>query len=160
MMLFLLILSLSTCLGEEAVIAVGEAHTCFGAVGQVRCWGRGSEGQIGTGSSSDMGSSPNQVSSLGPISFAPSLGKITSLSTGYRHTCALFLQGRIVCFGLNNYGQLGIGNTSSVGCGPVCLSITNINGLGFQNPTFTVKAVSSGGWHNCALFSNGKVRWY
>ena len=39
----------------------------------------------------------------------------TALSLGNGQTCALRLDGRVVCWGLNSNGQLGIGNTTNIG---------------------------------------------
>ncbi len=139
------------------VLAVANHHTCFGAVGQMRCWGRGDRGQLGTGSIANLGDAPNQMSLIGPISFAPSLGKVTSVGAGQVRSCALMETGKVVCFG--NGGYLGIGGPSSVGCGGACLSTVNLIGIAFKD-TFLVTAISSGAEHNCTLFTNGKVRWY
>jgi hypothetical protein len=154
----------SVCFGQSNnVLAVGEGHTCFVAVGQMRCWGWGRYGQLGTGSTANLGDAL-QMSLLGPISFAPSLGKVTSVSAGRCHSCALMETGKVVCFGssafvFNNYGQLGIGNNGRVGCGLACLSTVDLSGISFGD-TYFATAVSSSGDHNCALFANGKVRWY
>ena len=41
-----------------------------------------------------------------------------SIASGGFHTCTLRTDGRIVCWGQNTYGQLGIGNTTNVGTSP------------------------------------------
>ena len=38
-----------------------------------------------------------------------------AIALGDQHTCALRNDGRIVCWGTNEAGQLGLGNTASVG---------------------------------------------
>jgi alpha-tubulin suppressor-like RCC1 family protein len=150
----------SVCFGQRNdVVAVGYQHTCFVAAGQMRCWGWGEYGQLGTGSTADLGAAPDQMSLIGPIAFASSLGKVTSVSTSYYHSCALMETGKVVCFGEGGYGQLGIGSGASAGRGGTFLSTVNLSGIVFKD-TFLVTAISSGSQHNCALFTNGKVRWY
>ncbi len=149
----------SVCFGQSNNVAVGQYHTCFVAAGQMRCWGGGWEGQLGSGSIANLGIAPNQMSLVGPIAFAPSLGKATSVSAGEWHTCAIMETGGVVCFGHGNNGALGIGSEASVGCGGTCLSTVNLNGIAFRD-SFLVTVLSSGCFHNCALFAKGKIRWY
>jgi hypothetical protein len=143
------------CFGDSTVFAVGALHTCFNDSGQMKCWGYGVAGQLGTGSTSS-GISPNQITA---ISFASSLGKVTNVRAGTQHSCALFDSGKLVCFGINLDGSLGIGSQTYAGCGGSCLSTIQLTGIGFADPTVLVSAVSPGGYHSCALFTNGKVRW-
>ena len=41
-----------------------------------------------------------------------------SITAGEAHTCALLDSGTIRCWGANNYGQLGIGDTDTAAAGP------------------------------------------
>ena len=70
--------------------------------------------------------------------------------------CARSVQGHIKCWGYNNYGQLGHGNTSTASDGP--------NEMG-ANLAFvplgsnrTALQVSVGAEHACALLDNGSVK--
>ncbi len=48
--------------------------------------------------------------------FYPHTGFVTAaLAAGIQHTCALQIDGTVVCWGYNGNGQLGIGSTTSVG---------------------------------------------
>jgi alpha-tubulin suppressor-like RCC1 family protein len=38
---------------------------------------------------------------------------MTSLSSGFMHSCALLVVGSVLCWGDNSYGQLGIGSTDT-----------------------------------------------
>lgn len=40
------------------------------------------------------------------------------LAAGASHTCALRTDGKIVCWGLNQWGQLGVGTFCNVGTSP------------------------------------------
>jgi len=43
----------------------------------------------------------------------PALGNVTALSVGTDFACALLSAGTVECWGVNNYGQLGNGTTTS-----------------------------------------------
>ncbi len=87
--------------------------------GQVRCWGSGANGRLGYGNTNDIGD--NEL----PGSVAPvDLGgqSAFAIAAGGSHTCALlatplgFLpSGQVRCWGLGLSGQLGYGNTNSIG---------------------------------------------
>jgi alpha-tubulin suppressor-like RCC1 family protein len=126
----------------QPVVAAGLAHTCaVRSNGLVSCWGRNSDGQIGTGPSSAPVTTPNDVSGI-PVA--------TAVATGGYHTCALLSTGTVSCWGLNSEGQLGNG---AAGQGlrsatPVTVARTTA-GL--------VVAIAAGAYHSCALLSNGVI---
>ncbi len=74
-----------------------------------------------------------------------------TLTTGDRHSCAL--SGTAVrCWGAGDVGQLGYGNTKSIGDNETPGSVGPID-LGGP-----VKAISAGNFHTCALLVAGTVR--
>jgi len=82
-----------------ASIAAGYGHTCARTNGGgVKCWGSNSWGQLGNGSGSDS-DVPVDVSGL--ASGASSIG------VGSDHSCAVIGAGQVLCWGSNQYGQLG-----------------------------------------------------
>ncbi|MBG0738648.1 hypothetical protein IV500_04335 [Paeniglutamicibacter antarcticus] len=85
-------------------IASGYGHTCAAADDGVWCWGENSSGQLGDGTTANQ-STPVKVTGLNGK-------KITSLATGYAHTCALS-DGETWCWGFNGFGQLGDGTTTN-----------------------------------------------
>ncbi len=56
--------------------------------------------------------------------YPPASGAVVAFATAYRHTCALLTGGSVVCWGRNDYGQLGTGDTMSR------LTPTVVSGLG------------------------------
>ena len=125
--------------GRTAVaLSSGEYHTC--AIldnGAVSCWGRGSDGQLGNGGTSDK-TTPTLTSNLGRTAVA--------LSSGGAHTCAILDNGAVSCWGRGSDGQLGNGGTSDK------TTPTLTSNLGR-----TAVALSSGGAHTCAILDNGSV---
>jgi alpha-tubulin suppressor-like RCC1 family protein len=121
-------------------VAPGGYHTCAIADGGALCWGWSSDGQIGNGSSSQESRVPVQVSGL--------MSGVQAISAGYQHTCAIVGGGAVVCWGRNNYGQLGTGNTTGSSV-PVPVS-----GL-----TSGVQAITTGDYHTCAIADGAALCW-
>ncbi len=66
------------------------------------CWGNNTRGQLGLGGTSEMEPRPRRLAR--PASVA-------RLDAGGRHTCAIDVLGRLWCWGANDQGQLGVGDT-------------------------------------------------
>jgi len=130
-------------------IAAGYGHTC--AVlsdGTVACWGKNTFGQLGLGAP-DF--SPN-VSRNIPVAVTGGAltGKtVTQISAGGEHTCAVLSDGSVACWGGNDYGQLGKGDTNEINI-PVA-----ITGGVFTNKT--VSQIAAAKEHTCAVISDGSV---
>lgn len=83
-------------------LSLGHRHTCELRAGRIRCWGDGTNGQLGTGALRKE-----------PAAITLDVGADwTSLSTGEQHTCGLKQDGSVWCFGGNQAGQLGVGDLS------------------------------------------------
>ena len=134
-----------TPIGEFEVrpdlIAGGHDHTCaIQSDGSVRCWGDGTYGKLGYGGSGDR-NTPTATASLG-------VGRTAiDITAGGEFTCAVLDDGSVVCWGRNDYGQLGDG------------TLTNRN-----TPTQTISlgrpavAIEAGSHFSvCALLDNGSV---
>ncbi|WP_146655005.1 RCC1 domain-containing protein [Labilithrix luteola] len=135
-------------LSDVTSLAVGVMHNCAATdQGYVYCWGRSVFGELGYAVEGDAGSpDPNDPGS--PIAQrVPGLTDVASVVAGEDHTCAIRKNGQVVCWGRNDYSQLGdgtgIGRTTPA---PV---------LG--DPTYAVH-LTAGGFNSCATFSGGKVR--
>jgi len=76
-------------------------HTCAVGSGGLACWGANGSGQLGDGSTAQIGT-PRAVSGIAAAS---------ALAAGERHTCAVG-PGGLVCWGANGSGQLGDGSTT------------------------------------------------
>ncbi|UXR63830.1 RTX toxin [Bdellovibrio bacteriovorus] len=85
-------------------VATGEAHTCAVSLdNRLFCWGNTDDGQVGGGSSSGTQSSPLHIDTGTTY---------LSVVSGDLHTCALTTDNKIKCWGRNDYGQLGLGDTT------------------------------------------------
>ena len=103
--------------------------------------GRGNNGQLGNGGTSDK-TTPTLTSSLGTGRTA------VALSSGASHTCAILDNGAVSCWGSGSSGQLGNGGWS----GKTTPTLTSSLGTGR-----TAVALSSGDYHTCAILDNGAV---
>ena len=105
------------------LIVGGHNHTCAVKSGQMYCWGRNDQGQLGNGSTTD---SSLAVKPAAPFDAADAMNAV---SAGDGHTCATYADGNreLYCWGDNQYGQLGNGsNTDSTS--PVMVSGTVARG--------------------------------
>jgi alpha-tubulin suppressor-like RCC1 family protein len=128
-------------------IAVGNRHACAAvAGGRVRCWGYSDSGQLGNGSRGALTLRPVQVRGPdGPLSGVKVLG------LGAKHGClASTGDYNLRCWGDNDYGQLGDGDTDDNGR-PIRVVFTG------SGPVEDVTALALGARHSCALSGAGAV---
>jgi alpha-tubulin suppressor-like RCC1 family protein len=132
-------------------ITAGENHTC--AIldnGSVRCWGRGTNGRLGTGDTQDIGDT-ELPSAVAPV-FLGTGRTARAITSGGAHTCALLDNGSVLCWGAGSLGALGYGNVQDIG---------DNESPGSQAPVFLGRkavAISAGEYHTCAVLDNGTVR--
>jgi alpha-tubulin suppressor-like RCC1 family protein len=98
----------STPLTGAITVSAGMQHSCaLMSDSTVTCWGRDVVGQLGD-SQSGFGYRPY----AGPVTYGPDyLVNVAALASGYYHNCALLKNGNIVCWGINDEGELGDGTT-------------------------------------------------
>ncbi|HYW49520.1 MAG TPA: hypothetical protein VE861_02880, partial [Gemmatimonadaceae bacterium] len=114
-------------------LSAGAQHVCgVQPNGIVRCWGDGTQGQIGDGAG---------VSRSTPA--AGIAGAYVMVSSGGTHSCALAADGRALCWGANERGQLGDGSSLRA------LSPVEVRGA----PAFAT--IAAGRHHTCALDLTG-----
>ena len=101
-------------LGGHLFTAITTAwrHTCaLDPAGAAWCWGTNEYGQIGNGSSGAAVSMPTRV--VGGFTFS-SISAGSPPAIGYdpgEHTCAVSTSGTTYCWGRNDMGQLGLGQS-------------------------------------------------
>ena len=123
---------------------------------KTKCWGRNNYGQLGQGDTNDRGDQANEMGdNLDYIDLGTN-DKAESLSTFYDHVCAVLTTGGLKCWGYNNVGQLGLGDTNNRGdqSGEMGNSLPAIS-LGTGK---TAKAVAAGHAHTCAILNDYSVK--
>lgn len=105
-------------------ISASDTHVCAVSVnGQVKCWGTGTGGRLGNGSTSSLGSSLGTIGANIPEVQLGSGWIAIQVSAGNSHSCAVIestsTRNRAVkCWGNNGSGQLGVGDTTTRGDNP------------------------------------------
>lgn len=138
-------------LGGIAIqITAGGAFTCaLLDGGDVRCWGSNANGQLGYPGLGNVGDDESPASA-GDVTLG---GKAIQLGAGERHVCALLDTGKIRCWGQNADGQLGYGDTETIG------DDENPSVAGDVIVGFGAIQVSAGDRHTCVVTnSNGGLR--
>jgi alpha-tubulin suppressor-like RCC1 family protein len=122
-------------------VAAGVSHSCaLAADGTVRCWGSNQFGQLGIGSvAQGPFATPQQV--LGVFD-------AVSIASGPFHTCVVLVDGRVQCWGRNDFRQLGDGTTTDR------RFATPVPGISAGGAV----ALTLGRTHSCALTPSGGVR--
>ncbi|MBX3188782.1 MAG: hypothetical protein KF819_17320 [Labilithrix sp.] len=121
-------------------VALGERHTCARKPDlTVKCWGDDSRGQNGTGGAAGDG---GVVTTPQPVAITDA----TRIASGKNHTCVVRTGGRVSCWGDNQDGQLGNGQTNA-------RSPTPVDVLNLSDAT----AIACGANFSCALRATGGV---
>ncbi len=124
-------------------VGLWREQTC--AVSQdarIYCWGRGINGQLGSGGRSSL-FEPTEIVSEGSRSWV-------SVASGAGHSCALDVAGVVSCWGLGRGGQLGIGWR------PEPLESLVPVDVPFH---LQFRAVTVGGRHTCGLTARDTGTW-
>lgn len=133
-------------------VSGNNSHTCVAlSSGEVRCWGRGAEGQLGHGNTLTLGDDETPAAG-GDVDIG---AVVDQVATGSAHTCVLLGgpddTGRVKCWGANSSGQLGYGDTTPVGDdeSPKVRGTIDIPGV--------ITQLVAGANHTCALVQGGDV---
>ena len=120
-------------------ISAGYQHTCaVTTTGAAKCWGLNGYGQLGDGT---------KTTRVVPTPVTGLTSGVVSISAGYYHTCAVTTSGGVTCWGENDYGGLGIGNTTG--------STVPVNVPGVAAG---VAQVAAGHSYSCAVLATGDVK--
>lgn len=135
---------------------MGSFHSCaILANRRIKCWGFNFFGELGYENTDNIG---DQSSEMGNALDFVDLGDgllVQQVAVGRSHTCALFTNGKLKCWGDNSFGQLGINSMLQKGH----TTLTMGNNLPFVDlgGEYTVLKVQTGQYHTCALLNIGQI---
>lgn len=87
--------------GDVTALSLGDDYSCaLLSDGQVMCWGRNSNGQLGTGT---------LVDSAVPVAVVSLQEGNVALGAGAKHTCVMNSAEQMQCWGADSFGSLGGG---------------------------------------------------
>ena len=135
---------------NATAISIGGGHSCaLHRTGAISCWGSNWYGQLGNGQSGENADSSVPVKVKG-------ITDATAISAGFVLSCALHQDGTISCWGNNEYGQLGNGQSGENADSSVPVRVADIT---------DATAISAGHEHSCALHRTGAIscwgyNWY
>jgi alpha-tubulin suppressor-like RCC1 family protein len=125
-------------------IAAGDGFSCaLLSIGKVKCWGRGSDGQLGDGSERTR-TAPALVRGL--------TGAVQISASG-DHACAVVASGSVECWGSDPYGQLG-----DVADRPMLISgIAGATAVAAGGGAIPDKIAENDSAYTCAIVGSGQV---
>jgi alpha-tubulin suppressor-like RCC1 family protein len=117
---------------------VGELTSCaLTAAGKVSCWGYGAHGSRGDGTTTETRTQPVAVSGL---------SNVVKFSYGYYNGCVVIKSGNELCWGYNEYGEVGDGSTADALTPRPVVQLGKVADLGI------------GYEHALALLKNGQAK--
>jgi alpha-tubulin suppressor-like RCC1 family protein len=122
--------------------------------GEVKCWGRNNEGQLGYGHKLTLGDGASELPSMLPVVPLGSLpqDEVLQIDAQFDHVCARLKGDRVRCWGNHLYGKLGYKVNSPIGDNEPPSSAGDVQ-VGAP-----VLRVVAGFQHTCTLLSTGNVR--
>ena len=99
-------------------VVTGSKHGCtLLQDASIKCWGWGVHGQLGQGSTENLGDEPSEMgNALRSVNLADR--RVLDLSAGFAFTCVLLDDDSTRCWGANANAELGIGTRTNVGSIP------------------------------------------
>jgi hypothetical protein len=132
-------INIASSLPDFRTLSVGESHVCLIDGSSVLCQGESLSGQAGVVKTP---SDPHVTSLESVVSGA------TAVAAGARHTCAIISGGRVKCWGANDKGQLGVGETFSMSAAPLIAAL----------PTSQVaRTIAAGGDTTCVITDSRRL---
>ena len=130
-------------IADAIAVTVGHLHTCaLRSTGEIACWGRNHDGQLGNG---EMGS--DDANSAVPAAVLD-ITDAVAVSAGGEHTCAVHATGEVSCWGDNFGGELGNGQNGNEFDSAVPVKVAGIS---------DAVDVSSDQLHTCVLREGGSM---
>jgi E3 ubiquitin-protein ligase HERC3 len=124
--------------------------------GGVKCWGRNVQGSLGLGDEETRGDEPGEMGDALPYVDLGTNVRALDVAVGLRFACALLEDGRVKCWGRNEFGQLGLAQPGDRGDEPGEMG----DALPYVDLGTGVRArgVSAGEDHVCAALEEGRLK--
>jgi alpha-tubulin suppressor-like RCC1 family protein len=126
-------------LGAVTALALGEQSSCALSSGQVWCWGRNDQGQLGDGSTTSR-ATPARIPTL-PDGF-------NKLESAAFHSCAANGQG-VWCWGNNSSAQLGVAPVTGRLFEVIPVPVPTLGAVSAMQLEFSGSCVSANGERRC-----------
>jgi alpha-tubulin suppressor-like RCC1 family protein len=124
---------------RAVALSAGTDHACvLMSTGATKCWGFNRNGAIGDGSTTERHA---------PVDVVGLPSNIKIIAAGSMHTCALTTAGAVVCWGWNEFGQVGDGTEID--------RHTPVPVVGLSSG---VIAIAAGNGYSCAATDAGHVK--
>lgn len=141
-------------------IAAGQDFTCARLDdATVKCWGRGTDGRLGIGSTAALGIAQGDIAASAGVALGTGLTPV-QLSLGHYHACAILADGAgarsAKCWGDNQWGQLGRGNVGDLGDAPGELGDA-LPAIDLGTGRSPLYLMATGG-HSCALLDDRSTK--
>jgi len=143
--------------GQLASAVTSYYHGCaiLGG-GKLKCWGQGTFGALGHGSSDNLGDEPGEMGEMLPFVNLGVGRTVKQVIAAVWTTCAVLDNDTAKCWGWNGNGWLGLGDKNDRGDAPGEMgdALPAINfGAGR-----TVKSIAIDNSHACAILDNDSVK--
>jgi alpha-tubulin suppressor-like RCC1 family protein len=153
---------------QAVLLAVGDNHACLSGtntasptMNAVYCWGENDNGQLGyaTGTLATGDCALDSGSTMAaPVSYnGMFITGATSLAAGSHHSCAVIMNGQVVCWGDNSQGQLGNGDMSLPPGKPNAPQVVQVKDETGQSVLTGALQVYAGGDSTCAMTTDGRL---
>jgi RHS repeat-associated protein/uncharacterized repeat protein (TIGR01451 family) len=125
---------------QASAVYAGDRHTCILTTsGEVKCWGYSATGALGNG--------PAPTQQNVPVTPHGLVSSISAVVPGSDSTCALTTYGGVLCWGSNEFGQLGNGTLMEH---PTPIEVSGLSS--------GVAAIVNSDSFSCALTTGGGVK--
>ena len=148
-------------------VVIGHKFSCHLAkTGSVKCWGMNDKGQLGQGNSNESGKGAigDASGEMGDQLPEVDLGtdrRARFITAGSHHVCAILDDNSVKCWGKNDVGQLGQGNSNESGKDAIGDAFGEM-GDGLDPIDLgdgrTVKTIAAGGDYTCAVLDNNSLK--
>jgi alpha-tubulin suppressor-like RCC1 family protein len=142
---------------HATALTIGGDHSCaLLDDSSLKCWGSNVAGGIGAGVLGNLGDEPDEMGDALPTVDLGTGRHAVSVAGGDYHTCAILDDGTLKCWGNNEFGQLGLGDTEARG--------DDANEMGENLPAVDLGpgrraiAVVGGSLHTCAILDDETVK--